>query len=170
MLEVKVDAASAMAGLASLNPSTMRGRLTSAVRNVIRDGRSEAKSRIERRYTARSPLSLGKVQQRVAGLTGRLIFGGARNSLRDFDVTPVGRPPHNPPGGLHVQVVRGSGGWLRHAFWGKGTVFEREGRSRLPIRHIDTLSLPGMAKAVSDGVVNRMEMRLQRELDVALGG
>ena len=170
MIKVSVDAASALAAVAALNVGALRGRLRQAVKNTMSDGRTEAKNRIEQRYTAKSPLSLGKVSMRTSGLTGRLTFSGKRNALKRFILRPNTRPPHRPPGGLFVQVVRGSGGNLPHAFIGRGTVFERLGKSRLPIKHIDTLALPGMAKAVSSQVVSRMERRLKVELDNALGG
>lgn len=170
MIRVRVDNAAATAALSRLNAGNLRGRLQSAVRAVMREGKAEAKQRIERRYTARSPLSLGKVSMGVAGLTGRLTFSGKRNPLRRFILRPNSRPPHRPPGGLSVSVVRGSGGQLAHAFLSyKGVVFERLGKSRLPVKHLNTLSVPGMAKAVSGSVISKMERRLQEELSKAMG-
>lgn len=61
MIRIKIDAASALAALAALNGGALRGRLRQAVKNTMSDGRTEAKNRIEQRYTAKSPLSLGKV-------------------------------------------------------------------------------------------------------------
>lgn len=167
MIKVSVDNASALAALAASN---LRGRLQQAVKNTMSDGRAEAKSKIEQRYTAKSPLSLGKVSMRTSRLNGRLTFSGKRNALKRFILRPSTRPPHRPPGGLFVQVVRSSGGNLPHAFIGLGTVFERLGKSRLPIKHISTISLPGMSKAVSSSIVSRMKARLAKELANALGG
>ncbi len=167
-MTVDIDTGAAQAALQSFG--NLRGRLTSAVRNTLAAGKAEAKSRIEARYTAKAPLSLGKVSLRASGLNGTLSFGGKRNELKRFILNPSTRPPHNPPGGLNVQVVKGSGGVLPHAFIGRGTVFERTGQSRLPIRHISTIALSGMAKAVSEHVLNKMENKLRTEINNALGG
>lgn len=170
MIRIRIDAASALAVLAALNVGNLRGRLQQAVRNTMRDGRTEAKSKIEQRYTAKSPLSLGKVSMRTSGLHGRLTFSGKRNALKRFILRPSTRTPERPAGGIFVSVVKGQGAYLRKAFFGKGILFERLGRSRLPIKHIDTLALSGMAKAVSSSVISRMERRLKTEIDNALGG
>ena len=143
-------------------------RLRAAVRNTLREGRTALKGLITARYTAKSPLKLGMVKSRVSGLTGQIRVSGPRNSLRHFIYRPSTRPPHDPPGGIFVQVVRGQGDNLPHAFIGRGLIFERTGRGRLPIKKVDTLSLAGMAAAVSDKTMARMAERLGIELEAAL--
>ena len=158
MIRVEVDAS--RADVSNL-PKEIEQRVRLAIRRSVKVGKSEARERIKARYTARSPMRLGKMRSQIGGLTGSIVFSGSRNRLPLFNIKPRTRPPHRPSGGISVQVVRGSGGRLPHAFIGKGQVFERVGRSRLPIRRVDTLSLAGMAKAVSDGVLDKMTEELK---------
>lgn len=154
---------------AILPSSNLRGKITSAIRSTIKDGKAEGKSLVEARYTARSMLSLGKVKSQTSGLSGKLTISGRSNLIKRFKLTPSTRPPHNPPGGLHVQVVKGQGGYLRHAFVNRrGVVLERTGRGRLPIRHLSTVSLPGAFERIGDKLESKMAKRLQARLEALL--
>ena len=166
MITVTVDNAAALAALQQINPAQIQSKLRGVVRRTLNDGKQEARSRIIARYTARSPLSLGRVRSKVAGLTGTLTFGGKRNQLKKFSINPRRRLNPAPKGGVHATVVHGQGGSLVRAFLIKsGAVMEREGRSRLPIKNIKTIALSGMAKAVSAQVVNKMNATLEKELN-----
>lgn len=163
--------AEAIAGLERCDPNNLRNRLRKAVRNTLRAGKSELVTRINERYTAKSPMSLGRTKTTVGDLKGSLKVGGSRNQLRKFIIRPTSRPRIMPPGGVFANVVKGQGGMIRRAFLQRsGGVYERVGRPRFPIRQLKTVSLPGMAKAVGDKVIARMGDRLGIELENALGG
>ena len=167
MFTIRVNGVSAaMAGLERISPSRILTRLRSAVRATLRDGKSELKNRVTERYTAKSPMSLGKLKQRASALSGSLTISGRRNELKKFSITPRSRQNPQPAGGVFASVVQGQGGALSRAFVQRGGgVYERVGAGRFPIKQIKTIALPGMAKAVSTSVTARMEQRLARELD-----
>ena len=165
MITIQVDNAAALAALEQINVGTIQSRLGSAVRRTIQAGKSEARARIIARYTAKNPLSLGKVSTKIGGLRGSLTFGGRRNQLKKFNINPRRRINPAPAGGVFAQVVKGQGGSLSHAFLMKsGNVFERVGRERFPIKSIKTIALSGMAKAVAAQVVRKMDSELERSL------
>lgn len=152
-----------------LPSSALRGKITKAIRATIKDGKTEGQSLVEQRYTARSMLRLGRVKSRTSGLSGKLTISGRSNLIKRFKLTPSTRPPHNPPGGLFVQVVKGQGGFLRHAFVNRrGVVLERTGKGRLPIRHLSTVSLPGAFEFFGDKLESKMAKRLQARLEALL--
>lgn len=164
-----VDAA--VNGLQRYSASQILSRLRSAVRNTLREGKSELKNRITQRYTAKSPLSLGSVKTTASALNGSIKIGGGRNQLKRFIINPRSRPRRMPPGGVLANVVKGQGGMIRRAFLQRsGGVYERVGASRFPIKQLKTVSLPGMASRVGSHVEARMAQRLGIELDAALGG
>lgn len=157
------------AAVAGLNKnSTPRQKITQAIRQALRETKSESQRLVNARYVRRIT-PLGKISARASGMSGSLKISGSRNLIKKFKLSPSTRPPHRPPGGLHVQVVKGQGGWLPHAFVNRnGIVFEREGRARLPIQHLNTVSTPGGYLVFSDKILNRMERRLKRRLEAAL--
>ena len=164
MITITVDNAAALAGLAEINPAQIQSKMRGAVRRTLKAGKLEARGRIVARYTARSPLSLGKTASKVSGLNGSLTFSGKRNEVRRFIYRPSTRPPHNPPGGIFVQIVKGHGGYLPRGFIGDGRLWERHGHDRTQIHRVKTIALPGMAKAVKDYVLNKMNAQIEREL------
>ena len=164
-ITIQVDNAAALASLRRLEGVPIRSKLLSAVRNTINDGKQEARARIIARYTAKSPLALGKTRSRVSGLTGTLTFSGKRNQIKKFQINPRRRINPAPKGGVFAQIVKGAGGNLSRAFLlNNGAVMERVGRPRLPIKNIKTIALPGMAKAVKDYVLRKMDQTLERSL------
>lgn len=161
----------AVAGLQRYSASRLLTRLRSAVRATLREGKSELKNRITARYTAKSPMSLGKTKTTASALNGSLKVGGSRNQLKRFIIRPSSRPRRMPPGGVFANVVKGQGGMIRRGFLQRsGGVYERVGASRFPIRQLKTVSLPGMASRVGEHVEAKMAQRLGIELDAALGG
>ena len=156
----------AVNGLPSFN---LRGQITQAIRATIKDAKQEGSREVKARYTARSILSLGKIKSRTAGMSGSLTISGSRNLLKRFQIRPSARKNPQPAGGVHATVVRGQGGAISKAFIAKGgLVFEREGKNRLPIRHLNTLSLPGAFKRIGDKLEGRMARQLQRRLEALM--
>ena len=148
-----LDAAQALDG------SRIKSRLTAAIRKALQAGKRSGKTFVKARYV-RNLNSMGTITSRASGLRGVLKISGSRNLIKRFKVTPSTRPPHNPPGGLFVQIVRGQGGMLPHAFIGKGDVWERTGRERHKIHKLTTVSLPGGWGRVSA----KVEAAIVREL------
>ncbi len=166
MIYVRIDKAQAAAALRRLDPAQFRQRLTGAIRSTLKDAKQDGSQLVKRRYTAKSPLSLGKISVRSAGLNGTMKVSGRRNLIKRFYLTPSTRPPHRPPGGLHVHIVRGSGGNLLHAFVNRaGVVFKNVGGRKL--EHLSTISLAGMFKAVGEKVEEKMSQRLERRIEEA---
>lgn len=161
----------ASAALERYNLQNLHNRLRTAVRNTLRAGKDELKTRIQARYTAKNPMSLGKTKTTASALNGSLQVGGGRNQLKKFIIRPSSRPRKMPPGGVFANVVRGQGGMIRRAFLQRsGGVFERVGTSRFPIKQLKTVSLPGMASRVGEHVESRMAERLGIEISAAIGG
>ena len=169
-MQIRISESGTAAAIASLpDSSALRSKITQAIRLTIKDGKSEGSSLVKQRYTARNILSLGKIKMRTSGLTGTLTISGGRNMIKRFKLNPATRPPHNPPGGLHVQIVRGQGGSLVHAFVNRaGSVLERTGTARLPLRRLKTVSLPGAFSRVGDKLMTVMSNRLQARLEELL--
>lgn len=164
MITITVDNAAALAGLAEINPAQIQSKMRGAVRRTLKAGKLEARGRITARYNAKNPFSLGKDRSYVGGMNGYLTFIGKRNEVKHFIYRPSTRPPHNPPGGIFVQIVKGHGGYLKRGFIGDGRLWERHGHDRTQIHRVRTISLPGMAKAVKDYVLNKMNTTIEREL------
>ena len=151
---------------ASLNKN-VRGKFTQAIRQALRAGQQEGRRLTDARYV-RKINPLGRLRLRASGLHGSLTISGPRNPINKFRLRPATRPPNNPPGGLYVQILRGGGGQLPHAFIGKGKVLERTGASRLPIRRLTTVSTPGAWNVFSPQVEELLQRHLEKNLEAVL--
>lgn len=141
----------------------VRGKVTAAIREAIRAGKVQGKQLTDARYVRRiSPL--GKIATRTSGMRGELKISGARNLIKHFKLSPSTRPPHKPSGGLRVQIVKGQGGQLPHAFVNRrGIVFENVGGRKL--RHLSTVSLPGAWEVVGSKVEAALIEHLEKNLE-----
>lgn len=151
----------------SLDGGRIRSRITQAIRNALKEGKSSGKKFVKARYV-RDLNSMGTISSRASGMRGVLKISGSRNLIKRFKVTPSTRPPSNPPGGLFVQIVRGQGGMLPHAFIGKGDVWERTGRQRHKIHRLTTVSLPGGWGRVSAKVEAAIARQLEKNMEAVL--
>ena len=144
----------------------VRGKVTQAIRDAIRAGKQEGKQLTDARYVRRiSPL--GKIATRTSGMRGEIKISGARNLIKHFKLSPSTRPPHKPPGGLSVQILRGGGGQLPHAFVNRrGIDFENVGGRKL--RHLSTVSLPGAWEVVGSKVEAALIKHLEQKLEVVI--
>ena len=150
-----------------LKLSRIKGGMERAAKNAVsrtlRGGRQDAVRRAGLRYTAPQSIVRSSITLRSSGLSGEMKSTGRRNPLEKFKHRPTRRPKRMPPGGVYAQIVRGQGGYLRHAFLMKnGGVYERTGKSRFPIRRLHSPSAPGMTAhpRVSAFVLAKMEERL----------
>ena len=146
-----------------LEPSRLKSRLTRAIREALKAGKTTGQHLTKSRYVTNIN-KFGKISMRASGLKGRLTITGGRNLIKRFSLSPSSRPPSNPPGGLSVEVVRGQGGQLPHAFVNRaGKVFERTGRARFPIRHLSTVSLTGAWSRVGAQVEEAIARHFEKE-------
>ena len=168
-MEIRISQSGLESAVAQLPAFNLRGKITSAIRATIADGKQEGSNLVKQRYAARSMISLGRVKSRTSGLSGKLTISGGRNLLKRFVIRPSTRINPQPAGGVFANVVKGQGGNINRAFIAKkGLVFERVGKSRLPIRHLNTVSLPGAFERIGDKLVSKMEQRLQTRLEQLL--
>ena len=154
----------ASAAAEALSSVGIKKRIAQGIRKALQEGKRTGKSLTKARYTAGDINRFGKITSRASGLKGRLTISGGRNLIKRFSLSPSSRPPSNPPGGLSVEVVRGQGGQLPHAFVNRaGKVFERTGRARFPIRHLSTVSLTGAWSRVGAQVEEAIARHFEKE-------
>lgn len=151
-------------------PGAMERAAKNAIGRTLKGARQDASRRISARYTIKTGLVMSTVKTRVAGLTGEMKSRGSRNPLDRFRHAPTKRRNPPLPGGVHVEVIKGQGGQLRHAWlMQSGGIFERVGASRFPIRKFHSASAPGMLAVppVSAAIVAKMEERMAINLEHA---
>lgn len=168
MITVKVDNASALAGLNKINPAQIRSRLQGAVQRTLTQARAEATARVNARFTRDYATPVMKVT--ASGLRGKLSAKDRRHSLATFLHKPASRPPHKPPGGITAYVRRGVAENYSHAFIGRGQIFERVGRSRLPLkRHLGAGGANELgSRHVAPQVERLIGQRIEQELERAI--
>ena len=166
MIQVKVDNRAALVALNAINPARIRSRLQGAVKNTLADAKSFAAQKLNARYV-RPDFATNNMKLKASGLNGSLSVSDKRHGLTQFIVNPNSRPPHNPPGGLHVKVRRADNESLPHAFIGRGQAFERVGKSRLPLRRLTGPSGSQMlgSKHIAPQVEARIAQHIQSELE-----
>lgn len=164
MIEIRVDAAQALTALQRANIGGMRSRIESAVSRTLEDARAEATRRVNARFVRDYATPVMKVK--ASGLNGTLSATDRRHSLTSFIVNPSTRPPHNPPGGLHVKVRRADNERLPRAFIGRGQAFERVGRARTPLRRLTGPS--GSQELGSKHIAPQLESRIARRIEQEL--
>ena len=106
---------------------------------------------------------------------GSMTSSGARNPLKKFKINPRSRPRKMPRGGVYAQVVRGQGGQIFHAFLQRsGSVVERVGKPRFPLRTLKTVAVPQMLSNQHVGpfieakMATRLGINLEHELSAVL--
>ena len=167
MIQVKVDNRAALAALGAINPARIKSRLQGAVRKTLDDAKSFATAKLNARYV-RPDFATSNMKLKVGGLNGSLSVSDRRHGLTQFVVNPNSRPPHRPPGGLHVKVRRADNEQMPHAFIGRGQAFERVGKSRLPLRRLTGPS--GAQMLGSKHIAPQVESRIAQHIQSELGG
>jgi hypothetical protein len=107
-------------------------------------------------------------------LRSKVVSSGERLGLHKFKVSPKIPRPQNPPNGLKVDVKKGSGKKLLHAFVADingSKVFQRTSKARLPIQQLYGPAIPQMLGNVSvksyieSEAVRVFDQRLIHEID-----
>lgn len=154
----------------------------SAIKKTITGVRRFAAQKVKEDYTIQGKYVTRTLSTRFEGGTGVLKSRGGVNDLRYFKTNPKRVTKRRPKNGVFAQVRRDSGGaQLRHAFiagMGSGHVgvFEREGKSRFPIRKItgpstpSMLSNPKVTEAIAGRMQERLEVNVEHEINAFLNG
>lgn len=161
----------------SKSPSGLDRAIRSAVRRTLRGAKKDAGTKVKQRYTINAGEVIRTIRLSQSGFSGSMTSSGSRNPLRKFNIRPRSRPRKMPPGGVFAQVVRGQGGSIFHAFLQRsGSVVERVGRSRFPLRTLKTVAAPQMLSNQHVGpfiearMFERLGINLEHEIGAVLGG
>ena len=144
-----------------------------AIKKTVKGIRRFAAQKVREEYTIQGKYVTRTLSASFNGASGELRSKGGVNDFRYFKTNPKNRTKRKPRNGIFVQVRRGGGGGrLPHAFIagmdsGHVGVFERVGRSRLPIKKMTGPSTPSMLASpnVSEKVAEKMEERLNVNVD-----
>lgn len=160
----------------SRSPTGLDRAIRSAVRRTLRGAKKFAGSKASARYLIGAGEVLRSIKLKQSGYNGAMTSSGARNPLKKFNIRPRSRPRKMPPGGVFAQVVRGQGGQIRRAFLQRsGSVVERVGAPRFPIRQLKTVAVPQMLSnphvgpQIEANMAQRLGINLDHELAYFLG-
>ena len=136
----------------------------------MQEAKTDAAAAINQRYVS-PEIGVSKLRVKVSGLKATLSSRGKRNPLKKFQINPRTRLKKPPKSGIFARVLKSSGGFIQKAFIAKGgNVFERTGKSRLPIRKLTSVSAPGMLKPqpVISSVIRKLESNFARNLQAQI--
>lgn len=158
------------------SPAGLERGVRSAIRRTLRGAKSTASQLVHARYVKNAGAFVKTLRLKQSGFSGSMTSTGSRTPLKKFIVRPSSRPRKMPPGGVHATVVRGQGGQILHAFLQRsGSVVERVGRSRFPIRQLKSVSPPGafgnprVGPKIEANIYERLGVNLNHELAYFLG-
>ena len=151
------------------------GRQT--VIRTLRGGKQDAARKVGQRYTIKVGEVTKTIRLKSSGLSGEMTSRGSRNPLKKFRLSPRRRLRRMPPGGVHVENVRGQGGFIRRGFLQRsGNLYERVGKPRFPIKQLRGPSAPGMignpivGPYIESRMFERMQINLDHAMNAILGG
>jgi hypothetical protein len=151
LMSIKIDATEYRKTELKLGPYKQKAPLvmSRALNRAAQTARKTASEVVRQQYTLKSTdvRKTFRLQKASRGrLTAVLISSGEHLGLTHFKHSPRTPRPKNPPReGLKVSVTKGKQTQFRHAFiadfYGL-KIFQREGKSRLPIRKLVGPSVP----------------------------
>lgn len=141
-----------------------------ALRQTLTQLKKDAADKMRQRYT-RPAIGTKPLKLTVSGLRGTLSTQGSRTPLHRFKTNPSGRLKKPPASGIFAQVVKGQGDFLKSAFYAKKVIFQREGKERLPIEKLFSVSPPGMLrnKPVISDVIRKLQANFDKNLAREVG-
>lgn len=161
----------------SRTPAGLPRAIRSAVRRTLRGAKKDAGTKAAARYLIGAGEVTRTIRLSQSGYNGSMTSSGARNPLKKFKINPRSRPRKMPRSGVYAQVVRGQGGQIFHAFLQRsGSVVERVGKPRFPLRTLRTVAVPQMLSNQHVGpfieakMATRLGINLDHELAAAMGG
>lgn len=156
-------------------PGAAKKATRTAMRKSINGAKVDAKNKVRERYTIKPSYITRTLKARVEGLTATLTSKGPVNDLAYFIHRPKGVPKKRPAVGNYtwVQVVKGEGGTIAHAFLARmksghvGIMRRTNGNASLPIEKLNAPSTPQMLghPSVSGFVEERIKERFSSNLE-----
>lgn len=174
-LDIRADLRKVDRQLANLQ-SAIRDRVIGAALNkTIAKGKSEMSRQIRSEFNIKASdvnaqLKIRRASAQNANLLATLEAFGKRRGQRSRNVMLFRAKQTRQ--GVTVQIKKSGGRKLiAHAFIGNNgrTVFVREGKSRLPIKPVETIDVPQMfnTRRINAAVVKKMQSEFSIELDRA---
>lgn len=148
-------------------PGAAQKATRTAMRKSINGAKVDAKNKVKERYTIKPKYITRTLKARVEGMRAILSSRGPVNDLAYFAHRPKSVPKRRPGVGKYtwVQVVKGQGGTIAHAFLARmksghvGIMRRTNGNASLPIEKLNAPSTPQMLGHPS--IVKFMEERIQ---------
>ncbi len=167
MIEVNSDEIQKAIDLLQHIPGAARKATKTALRKSINGAKVDAKNKVKERYTIKPKYITRTMKAKVEDMRAILSSQGPVNDLAYFAHRPKSVPKRRPKAGKYtwVQVVKGQGGTIAHAFLARmrsghvGIMRRTDGNASLPIEKLNAPSTPQMLGHPS--VVKFMEERIQ---------
>lgn len=183
-VDVKIDTSSLGKVVVELNdfgakeiPKAMSRAINRTISSVQTDMKREAVKGYEV-ISADVAKTLKTRKATKSNLSAQATSQGRPLALRHFKVKPSKRPSKAMKKKLQVKIKK-SGGYQElnanpAGFWGRGNVFAREGKSRLPIRRLYSLSIPQMISEphalarIKENAENTLQKRVEHEINQSI--
>jgi len=152
--------------------------LTGVIRRSLKDAKQAAAIKIRNRYTLPASLVTRTLKTSAQGLTGKMISQANKPiNLAKFLHRPKSRMNPQPAGGVYSEVRRGTGEFLKRAWlkYKPGSIFERVGRKRLPVKRlagpspVQLLNSVHVSPYILQKLENSATSNLQKELPPIVG-
>lgn len=171
MIEVNSGELQQAIGLLQHIPGAAQKAARTAMRKSINGAKTDAKNKVRERYTIKPKYVTRTLRARVEGMSAVLSSRGPVNDLAYFTHRPKNVPKRRPKVGNYtwVQVVKGQGGTIAHAFLARmksghvGIMRRTNGNDSLPIEKLNAPSTPQMLGHPS--IVKFMEERIRERFD-----
>jgi hypothetical protein len=147
--------------------------LVPAINRALDKGRTEVRREIRKEYLIKQkdiPIAMKRATR--SRLAGEVRVEQGMLNLSKFKVVPRGVQKRKVKRFLRVQVKKGGGGTLRHAFFiPSGGPYSRIGPSRHPIFMLKTIgaaimaSQPSVGPAASQGMSDTLAKRIDHEIE-----
>ena len=172
MLNIQVVNLEQIAAAISHIPGAVEKAVKISAKKTLQGAKKDAIAKVRQRYTSPIGIFSRSLQVKASAMGGSLISKGAKNPLEKFKTAPKGRITQR---GSYIKatVVKGQGGISPKAFRKTGgeSIFERLGRSRMPIKKLKSVAAPSMlgVSQVREPVMQQIESRFAGEFISAAG-
>lgn len=137
-IDIKLD--SEARDLLNAFPERVSLAASRAVNRALAGINTDSSKIIRQRYNVKKrDISIGvrNFKATRSRLEGRIEFGGKPIALEKFNPSPKRFTKNKPKHGISVQIRRGKKTLFRSSFMSRaGAIFVRQGKERLPIKHL----------------------------------
>ncbi len=175
MIEVNSDELQKAIDLLQHMPGAARRATKTALRKSINGAKVDAKNKVRERYTIKPKYITRTLKAKVEDMSAILSSRGPVNDLAYFAHRPKSVPKRRPGVGKYtwVQVVKGQGGTIAHAFLARmksghvGIMRRTNGNASLPIAKLNAPSTPQMLghPSIVEFMEGRIQERFSKNLD-----